>query len=59
MEVPVLDTGPKLLKHNYEKWGDSKVAMRVKDWGIWQAYTWKDYYEKVKYLSLGLISLGL
>lgn len=59
MEVPVLDTGPKLLKHNYEKWGDTKVAMRVKEWGIWQAYTWKDYYEKVKYLSLGLISLGL
>lgn len=59
MEVPVLDTGPKLLKHNYEKWGDSKVAMRVKEWGIWQAYTWKDYYEKVKYFSLGLISLGL
>jgi len=59
VEVPVLDTGPKLLKHNYEKWGDTKVAMRVKEWGIWQAYTWKDYYEKVKYFSLGLISLGL
>jgi len=59
VDVPVFDTGPKLLKHNYEKWGDRKVAMRVKDFGIWQAYTWKDYYEKAKYFSLGLISLGL
>jgi len=53
------DTLPKLLKYNYEKYGDSKVAMRVKQFGIWQEYTWKDYYENVKYLSLGLISLGM
>lgn len=59
MEVPVFDTAPKYLKYNYKKWGDKKVALRVKDRGIWQSYTWKDYYEKVKYLSLGLISLGL
>ncbi len=31
----------------------------MKDRGIWQQYTWNDYYEQVKYLSLGLISLGL
>jgi len=55
----VAPTLPKLLKGNYEKYGDKKVAMRVKDFGIWQTYTWKDYYEKVKYFSLGLISLGL
>jgi len=56
MAAPTL---PKLLKQNYEKYGDKKVAMRVKDFGIWQTCTWKDYYEKVKYFSLGLISLGL
>jgi len=33
--------------------------MAVKNFGIWQQYTWQDYYERVKYLSLGLISLGL
>lgn len=33
--------------------------MRVKDRGIWQPYTWKDYYEKVKFFSLGLLSLGM
>jgi len=53
------DTLPKLLKKNAEKYGDRKVAMRVKDRGIWQPYTWKDYYEKVKFFSLGLLSLGM
>ncbi len=53
------DTLPKLLKHNYERYGDSMVVMRDKQFGIWQEYTWKDYYLNVKYLSLGLISLGL
>lgn len=53
------NTLPKLLKKNAEKYGDRRIAMRVKDRGIWQRFTWKDYYEKVKYFSLGLISLGM
>jgi long-chain acyl-CoA synthetase len=53
------DTLPKLLKRNAEKYGDQKIAMRVKDRGIWQRFTWKDYYEKVKFFSLGLLSLGM
>ncbi len=52
------DTIPKLIKRNYEKWSDG-VACAKKDRGIWHRYTWKDYYEKVKYFCLGLISLGL
>ena len=27
--------------------------MRYKHHGIWQTYTWKDYYLNVKYLALG------
>jgi len=53
------NTLPKLLKKNADKYGDRKIAMRVKDRGIWQRFTWKDYYERVKYFSLGLISLGI
>jgi long-chain acyl-CoA synthetase len=53
------NTLPKLLKKNAEKYGDQRVSMRVKDRGIWQRFTWKDYYENVKYFSLGLISLGM
>ena len=33
--------------------------MSMKNFGIWQRYSWTEYYEKVKYFSLGLISLGL
>jgi long-chain acyl-CoA synthetase len=52
------DTWPKILKYNYERYGDKGTAMRHKHHGIWQPYTWKDYYLNVKYLALGLISLG-
>jgi long-chain acyl-CoA synthetase len=52
------DTHPKLLKWWYEKFADQKVCQVKKDFGIWQRYTWADYYHQVKYFSLGLISLG-
>jgi long-chain acyl-CoA synthetase len=52
------DTWPKVLKYNCEKYGVRHKAMRYKHYGIWQSYSWKDYYEQVKYLALGLLSLG-
>jgi len=52
------NTWPKILQYNYEKYGDSRKAMRYKHYGIWQPYTWKDYYLNVKYLALGLLALG-
>lgn len=57
--MPAEDTFPKLLKRNCERWGDRKVAMRYKKFGIWWTYTWKDYYEQAKFFGLGLKSLGL
>ena len=51
-------TIPKLIRHNYERWG-SHTAMCMKSFCIWQRYTWDDYYKKTKYFSLGLINLGL
>ncbi|OGP99722.1 MAG: long-chain fatty acid--CoA ligase [Deltaproteobacteria bacterium RBG_19FT_COMBO_60_16] len=53
------DTFPKLLAHNAERFGNRKVAMREKEFGIWQEFTWKEYHDHVKYFSLGLVSLGL
>ena len=53
------DTFPKLLVRNAETFGDRKVAMREKEFGIWQEFSWKEYHEHVKHFSLGLISLGL
>jgi long-chain acyl-CoA synthetase len=58
MSVEAGDTIPKLIQSNSQKWG-SRTAMCMKKLGIWQSYTWHEYYEQVKYLSLGLISLGL
>jgi long-chain acyl-CoA synthetase len=52
------DTWPKVLQHNYETYGDTGTALRFKHYGIWQPCTWKDYYLNVKYLALGLLSLG-
>jgi len=52
------DTWPKILKHNCETYGDHRKAMRYKHYGIWQPFTWKDYYLSVKCLALGLLSLG-
>ncbi len=51
-------TFPKLLREKYLKWGDSKIAIREKDYGIWNEVTWKGYYENVKYFALGLKKLG-
>jgi len=57
-EQVVEDTLPKLLRRNYRKYGDKRGAIRKKDLGIWWEMSWKDYYETIKWLSLGLISLG-
>ena len=48
----------RLFVQAYERYGDRRVAMRKKRLGIWQSYSWKDYYEQVKYCALGLHSLG-
>ena len=51
-------TWPQVLKYNSEKYGPSQIAMRMKHYGIWQPVTWHEYYLQVKYLALGLITLG-
>ncbi|MGB2828188.1 MAG: AMP-binding protein [Dehalococcoidales bacterium] len=55
-EVP--DTIPKLIRRNYERW-TQRNAMSMKSFGVWQSYSWQEYYNKVKYFSLGLLSLGM
>jgi long-chain acyl-CoA synthetase len=53
------DTFPKLLVTKAAEYGDRRVALREKEFGIWQSVTWREYLEHVKYFSLGLINLGL
>ncbi len=51
-------TLPALLKRNAALFGEAKVALREKEFGIWQSVSWRAYYDKVRYLSLGLVELG-
>ena len=50
---------PALLLMNARKFGHTRVALREKEYGIWQAVTWQEYFEHVRDFSLGLVSLGL
>jgi len=50
---------PALLVRNAERFGDRRIALREKEFGIWQSVTWRQYLEHVRDFSLGLISLGL
>jgi len=52
------DTFPKLLIHNARVRGD-RVAMRHKDLGIWQSWTWRQVLDEVQTFSAGLAELGL
>ena len=52
------DTFPKLLIHNAAARG-ARTAMRHKDLGIWQAWTWSQILDEVRTFSVGLAELGL
>ncbi|UCG63945.1 MAG: AMP-binding protein [Deltaproteobacteria bacterium] len=52
-------TIPQLFYRQCKHYGSGKVAMREKEFGIWRPLTWQDYLDNVKYLCLGMVSLGL
>jgi len=51
-------TIPQLLRWRVNSTGD-KVALREKDFGYWNNYTWSEYYDYVRKVALGLEQLGL
>ena len=53
-----LDTLPKLLIHNASAIG-KRPAIRHKDLGIWQTWTWLEMLDEVRAFSVGLFELGL
>jgi len=53
-----MDTFPKILIHNAKKYGDKKTAIREKDLGIWQSWTWREMLTEVRSLACGLAALG-
>ena len=60
MEADVADltTLPRLLVRNTRELGD-RPAIREKDRGIWQTWTWRQYHDQVRDFALGLAALGL
>ena len=59
IEISEALTIPKLFYQQATAFGKDRVAMREKEFGIWRPITWQDYLDNVKYIALGLISLGL
>lgn len=52
-------TLPGLLLRNAGQFGHGRVALREKEFGIWQRVTWQQYLEHVRDLALGLTAIGL
>ena len=49
---------PQLLRWRVGK-TPKRPALREKDFGIWNTYTWENYYDYVRRTALGLKSIGL
>jgi len=52
------DTVPKLFLRKTAARGE-RIAMREKDFGIWQSYSWADYRARAFEIAHGLLALGL
>jgi len=53
-----LDTFPKLLMH-HARVRPARPAIREKDLGIWQTWTWREFADEVRALAAALAALGL
>lgn len=51
-------TLPQALRENARRHPD-RVAIRQKEYGIWNPCSWKDYYARACHVGLGLRALGL
>ena len=58
MPVGALDTFPKLLMHHAATRG-TRPAIREKDLGIWQTWTWQYFADEVRALACALHAEGL
>ncbi len=57
-DIEKLDTFPKLLMHHAAVRG-SAPAIREKDLGIWQTWTWQQFADEVRAVACALAALGL
>lgn len=52
-------TLPQILSRQADRLGSEKTALREKTCGVWEKYTWSDYFTYTKFAALGMVSLGL
>jgi len=52
-------TFPKLLAELDRRYGDSRIALQEKRYGIWQPFTWRQFHGRVRDFAHGLASLGV
>src|SRR5262244_1047501 len=57
LPVAELTTLPRLLVRNATQLA-KRTAIREKDRGIWQSYSWAEYHAQVRDFALGLAALG-
>ncbi len=53
------DTLPKLLVQRATQISPHRIALREKDYGIWNPVSWQEYLTHVEHFALGLKALGL
>jgi long-chain acyl-CoA synthetase len=58
MAIGTLDTFPKLLMHHAQARG-ARPAIREKDLGIWQTWTWREFADEARALACGLAGEGV
>jgi long-chain acyl-CoA synthetase len=58
MNIDEIKTLPQALRLLVQKHPD-RIAMRMKDYGIWHDITWMQYYENVRKVAMGLHALGV
>ncbi len=55
-------TGTSALPQQLRAWARARpdaVALRQKDYGIWEPFTWAQYEQAARHFGLGLVKLGL
>ena len=59
-DIPVTGkTLPEIFLKQVAKYSSDRVALRFKKDGLWQEYTWEDYYDQVEKVAGGLAKLGI
>jgi long-chain acyl-CoA synthetase len=61
LQAALQDAGitiPQLLRQRAVMHGD-RLALREKEYGIWNPYSWNHYYLTARAVALGLLSLGI